>query len=185
MRRSKELECIEEEEFRSPIKSIEMPILKYDNVVFTSIEKQMFGGDDENNQRDINKGTTMDGINKIKINPLQFFSIQRLPKQELTHFQEKIEDEDGLVMVEGGFDLIKNKNKDRKALKENGDANQGSAHKKKQNARYQQKRRQLIITGSSPYLEYLPDMMKKEKLLRKSNNTPSQPQINTMSRKIL
>jgi hypothetical protein len=32
----------------------------------------------------------MDNINKIKINPHQFFSIQRLPKQELTHYEEKI-----------------------------------------------------------------------------------------------
>jgi hypothetical protein len=88
-----------------------------------------------------------------------------------------------LVLVEAGFNLIKNKNKDPRG-RENGvenDAHQG----RKKNARYNQRRRQLIITGSSPYLEYLPDMMKKEKLLRKSHNTPSQPQMPTVSRKIL
>jgi hypothetical protein len=188
MRHEKDLECIEEqvEEFKSPIKSIEMSILKHESMLFTSIEKQMFGGECEceNNQHEINKSVTLDNINKIKINPQQFFSIQRLPKQELTHFEEKIEDEDGLVLVEAGFNLIKNKNKD-KTEKENGNLNEAVGNKKKQNARYHQKRRQLIITGSSPYLEYLPDMMKKEKLLRKSHNTPSQTQIPTMSRKIL
>lgn len=47
------------------------------------------------------------------------------------------------------------------------------------------KRRQLIITGSSPYLEYLPDMMKKEKLLKKNMTPSSQQQIPTVSRKVL
>jgi hypothetical protein len=177
------------EEFRSPIKLIELSILKHESMLFTSIEKQMFGGDPEceNSQHEINKSVTMDNINKIKINPHQFFSIQRLPKQELTHYEEKIEDEDGLVLVEAGFNLIKNKNKDPRARereRENGAEN--SAHPgRKKNGRYNQRKRQLIITGSSPYLEYLPDMMKKEKLLRKSHNTPSQPQMPTVSRKIL
>jgi hypothetical protein len=51
--------------------------------------------------------------------------------------------------------------------------------KKKQHGRQNNKRRQLIITGSSPYLEYLPDMMKKERLLRKGSNTPTQPYLQT------
>ena len=37
------------------------------------------------------------------------------------------------------------------------------------------KKRQLIITGNSPYLEYLPDMMKKVDKPGKKLTTPSQP----------
>lgn len=47
------------------------------------------------------------------------------------------------------------------------------------------KRRQLIITGSSPYLEYLPDMMKKEKQNKKNMTPSSQNHIPTVSRKVL
>lgn len=46
-------------------------------------------------------------------------------------------------------------------------------------------KRQLIITGNSPYLEYLPDMMKKADRPNRKNTTPSQPQIGTISRKVL
>jgi len=47
--------------------------------------------DEENDQHQMNKSITTDNINKIKINPNQFFSVQRLPKQELTNYEEKIE----------------------------------------------------------------------------------------------
>lgn len=47
------------------------------------------------------------------------------------------------------------------------------------------KRRQLIITGSSPYLEYLPDMMKKEKQNKKNITPGSANHIPTVSRKVL
>jgi hypothetical protein len=76
-------------------------------------------------------------------------------------------------LVEAGFNLIKNKNNSKKEANSI-ELDGWPMKKKKQHGRYPNKRRQLIITGSSPYLEYLPDMMKKEKLLRKANNVPSQ-----------
>lgn len=41
---------------------------------------------------------------KIKVNPNQYFSVQRLPKDEVHH--EQMED-DGLVLVEAGLNLVK------------------------------------------------------------------------------
>jgi hypothetical protein len=75
-------------------------------------------------------------------------------------------------LVEAGFNLIKNKNNSKKEANSI-ELDGWPMRKKKQHGRCN-KRRQLIITGSSPYLEYLPDMMKKEKLLRKANALPSQ-----------
>ena len=51
------------------------------------------------------------------------------------------------------------------------------------------KKRQLIITGSSPYLEYLPDMMKKKEAAARKSTMPvhTQPNatISNLSRKVL
>jgi wyosine [tRNA(Phe)-imidazoG37] synthetase (radical SAM superfamily) len=76
------------EEFRSPIKALSFSIMKHhETALFTSIEKRMFGEElqTENNQREVNKNKSTNSISKAKGNPNQFFSIQRLPKQELTY----------------------------------------------------------------------------------------------------
>lgn len=70
-----------------------------------------------------------------------------------------MEEEDGIVLMETEFNVGKNKARLEKS--NTTDINFSPMKKRVINARRNTKRRQLIITGSSPYLEYLPDMMKK------------------------
>lgn len=141
----------------------------------TSLEKNMFNQDDGIDEAKMNKCDSLYEVHKIKVDANKFFSVQRLPKDEVE--DEGIQD-DGVVLVEGGVNILK-------VVKEKPNTMDidMSFVKKKRKLGAHAKKRQLIITGSSPYLQYLPDMMKKERL--KKNLTPSHPQIPTVSRKVL
>lgn len=66
----------------------------------------MFQESFENDSQEINKVQNQT-TEKIKIIPNQFFSAQRLPKDELNH-EEHLED-DGLVLVQAGLNLVRQK----------------------------------------------------------------------------
>ena len=84
------------------------------------------------------------------------------------------------MILMDGFDLKENQQRSEENIDE---LQLSPLKKKKPRQSVQKNRRQLILTGNSPYLEYLPDMLKKQKDPKAKCNTSNTCQ--TIPEKIL
>lgn len=105
----------------------------------------MFNLDDEADEAKMNKCDSLYEVHKIKVDANKFFSVPRLPKDEVE--DEGIED-DGVVLVEGGVNILKVVKEKPNTM----DIDMSMVKKKRKLGGAHTKKRQLIITGSSPYL---------------------------------
>lgn len=120
--------------------------------------------------------------NALKGDGNRYFSVQK-PLRYDSQKEQTIGD-DGLILIETGLNVEKKEQFDKYATL-NVDFSPEKRKKRRDRMGGVAKKRQLIITGSSPYLEYLPDMMKKKNSQPVKSLTPSQPTLPNLSRKVL